>query len=117
LKSFTSPAKCVVKALASKPVILAMPDFPASKAAQDASTVLPTGLTQPKPVTTTRLRDIKRMLRNIFQKMVIDGLRMTIYNDKMDKRTANDGVCASLSIKLKRIKLRFMIYAFGFAIA
>jgi hypothetical protein len=103
----------VVKALASKPVILAMPDFPANKAAQDASTVLPTGLTQPKPVTTTRLRDIKRMLRKKYQKK----LTKTIYNDKMDKRTANDAVCASLSIKLKRIKLRFKDYAFGLATA
>jgi hypothetical protein len=59
----------VVKALASKPAILAMPDFPASKAAQDASTVLPTGLTQPKPVTTTRLRDIKGMLRKKIKKL------------------------------------------------
>jgi hypothetical protein len=46
-----------------------MPDFPASSAAQDASTVLPTGLTQPKPVTTTRLRDIKGMLRKKYQKL------------------------------------------------
>jgi hypothetical protein len=57
----------VVKALASKPFILAIPDLPASNAAQDASTVLPTGLTQPKPVTTTRLRDIKGMLRKKYQ--------------------------------------------------
>ena len=33
-----------------------MPDLPASRLLQDSATVLPTGLTQPRPVTTTRRR-------------------------------------------------------------
>ena len=46
------------KLVASNPVIMSMPDRPANNADQESVTVLPTGLTQPKPVTTTRRRAI-----------------------------------------------------------
>jgi hypothetical protein len=39
-------------------VMWSMPGLPASRLAQDSATVLPTGLTQPRPVTTTRRRCI-----------------------------------------------------------
>src|SRR6185369_1126077 len=53
-KFFTSPAICVVKADASKRVILVIPDFPARMLAHASATVLPTGQMIPKPVMTTR---------------------------------------------------------------
>src|SRR5574337_18958 len=51
----TSPAKRQAKADASKRMIGAMPERPASRLAQPSATVLPTGLIRPRPVTTTRL--------------------------------------------------------------
>src|SRR5438034_2957641 len=56
LKPFTSPAKLQAKLDASNLVMVAMPDRPASRLAQPSATVLPTGLTSPSPVTTTRRR-------------------------------------------------------------
>src|SRR5690606_23711208 len=55
-KSRTSPAKRVGKVEASKRVTGPMPDRPARMLAQACGTSLPTGLTIPSPVTTTRRR-------------------------------------------------------------
>src|SRR6185369_16616912 len=54
LKPFTSPANLHAKLLASNCVMRSMPGLPASRLDQDSATVLPTGLTHPRPVTTTR---------------------------------------------------------------
>src|ERR671912_2848106 len=54
-KFFTSPAKRVENADASKRVIGAMPLVPAHSASQLACVPIPTGDTRPTPVTTTRL--------------------------------------------------------------
>src|SRR5215216_5569707 len=56
LKPLTSPANLQAKLLASNCVMRSMPDLPASRLDQDSATVLPTGLTHPRPVTTTRRR-------------------------------------------------------------
>jgi hypothetical protein len=61
LKFFTSPAKRVENGVASKRVMLAMPDLPARALSHASATVLPIGEMQPRPVTTTRrLRELKR---------------------------------------------------------
>src|SRR6218665_2980116 len=44
------------KFVASNLVMWPMPDLPAKRLAQASATVLPTGLMQPRPVTTTRRR-------------------------------------------------------------
>ena len=62
LKPFTSPAKRQAKADASNRVMPAMPERPASRFCQPSSTLLPTGLISPRPVTTTRLELIRTML-------------------------------------------------------
>jgi len=54
-KPLTSAANLVLCALASKWVMGAAPDFPANSASQVSFTLFPTGLTQPKPVITTRV--------------------------------------------------------------
>src|ERR1700741_4793007 len=54
LKPLTPPAKRQEKADASNRVMGAMPDLPASRFCQPSSTLLPTGLIRPRPVTTTR---------------------------------------------------------------
>jgi len=56
-KFFTEPEIRVVKSLASKAVIGAIPLFPATIFSQDSATVLPTGVNNPSPVTTTRRFD------------------------------------------------------------
>ncbi|CSB57376.1 Uncharacterised protein [Vibrio cholerae] len=56
-KPFTRPAKRVEKLVVSKCSMLTMPLWPANKAFQDDSTVLPTGDNIPMPVTTTRRLD------------------------------------------------------------
>src|SRR5690606_15446500 len=53
-KSFTAPPKRQGNSLVSKRVIGAMPLTPLTTLAQADSTVLPTGETMPRPVTTTR---------------------------------------------------------------
>src|SRR5690554_4972757 len=53
-KSRTSPAMRVAKLDASKPVTGPMPERPWVMDSQAAATVLPTGETMPRPVTTTR---------------------------------------------------------------
>ena len=53
-KPFTSPAMRVGNVDASNRVIGPMPLLPATIAAQDSSTPIPTGETRPRPVTTTR---------------------------------------------------------------
>src|SRR5690606_37222066 len=55
-KSRTSPAKRVGNEEASKRVTGPMPDFPARMFDQACGMSLPTGLTIPSPVTTTRRR-------------------------------------------------------------
>src|SRR5689334_17152270 len=55
-KPLTSPANWQLMPEASKRVIGAMPDLPASRLAQPSETVLPTGLMSPRPVMTTRRR-------------------------------------------------------------
>src|SRR3989338_506032 len=59
LKPLTSPAIWQEKLDASNLVMRSMPDLPARMLAQDSDTVLPTGLMQPRPVTTTRRRLIE----------------------------------------------------------
>src|SRR6266508_492727 len=54
VKPFTSPAMRMGNALASKPVIDPMPLRPSSSARQVVGTSLPTGVTAPRPVITTR---------------------------------------------------------------
>src|SRR5690349_6724817 len=51
---FTSHAKRTSCFVASNLVMGAAPDRPASRAAQVSDTVFPTGVTSPRPVTTTR---------------------------------------------------------------
>ena len=58
-KSLTSPAMRTGKPDASKRVIGPMPDRPARIDAQASSTPTPTGETIPRPVTTTRRRDMR----------------------------------------------------------
>src|SRR5688572_28431004 len=67
-KSRTSPAMCVVYAVASKWVIVPMPDLPVVTASQADSRELPTGETMPMPVTTTR-----RLLIWVISRTGIDG--------------------------------------------
>src|SRR5947208_6423059 len=55
-RSFTSHAKCTGKSFVSNRVIGPAPDSPAISASHDTSTVFPSGLTIPSPVTTTRRR-------------------------------------------------------------
>src|SRR5690606_22952034 len=55
-KSRTSPAKRVGNAEASKRLMAEMPERPATRFAQALGTSLPTGLTMPSPVMTTRRR-------------------------------------------------------------
>src|SRR5512139_3336809 len=62
-KSFTSPAMRHPSPDASKRVMGPMPERPASSASQDDATSLPTGLTAPSPVTTTRRRPVMRRSR------------------------------------------------------
>src|SRR6185437_5274683 len=57
---FTSHAKRVASADASKRVIGAAPLTPRSRASQDSLTVLPTGVIAPIPVTTTRRVPVAR---------------------------------------------------------
>src|SRR5690606_23544633 len=57
-KSRTSPAMRTGKPEASKRVIGPMPGRPATIASQAAGTPIPTGETMPRPVTTTRRRDM-----------------------------------------------------------
>src|SRR4051812_2446528 len=57
-RPLTSPAIWQAKPEASKREILPMPDRPARMSPQPSSTLLPTGLTRPSPVTTTRRRVI-----------------------------------------------------------
>src|SRR5512140_1993649 len=59
----TSPAMRQPSPEASKWVIGPMPERPASRASQDDGTSLPTGLTAPRPVTTTRRRPVMLRLR------------------------------------------------------
>ncbi len=54
-KSFSSQAKCTGNSLASNCWIGAAPDSPAIRFAHEVSTSLPSGVTMPSPVTTTRL--------------------------------------------------------------
>jgi hypothetical protein len=49
------------KALASNLVICVMPDLPATILAQAVLTPIPTGETTPRPVTTTRRLDIRKV--------------------------------------------------------
>ena len=53
-RSFTSQAKSAGKSVVSNCVIGPAPDSPATSDDQVSSTVLPSGLTIPSPVTTTR---------------------------------------------------------------
>src|SRR5215831_5213145 len=57
-KSFTSPAICDGKWLASKRVMRVIPDRPARMLSHDCATPMPTGETMPSPVTTTRRLDM-----------------------------------------------------------
>ena len=52
-KPLTSPAMRLENLLASKRVIGAMPERPASSACQVSSVPMPTGVTRPTPVTAT----------------------------------------------------------------
>ena len=61
-KSLTSHAKCVLNKEASNLVIGPAPDLPASRFFQVSSAELPSGVSAPKPVTTTRLRLINKTL-------------------------------------------------------
>src|SRR5262245_17768042 len=56
LKFLTSPPMRTSKPLASKSVRVSMPEHPATRLLQDSATLLPTGVTAPIPVTTTRRR-------------------------------------------------------------
>src|SRR5882672_3123573 len=56
LNPCTAPPKRVAKALASKRVIGPMPPRPARMLSHAPATVLPSGVTIPSPVTTTRRR-------------------------------------------------------------
>src|SRR6478752_10015867 len=60
LKPLTSPANLQARFAGSNCVIWSMPLLPASRFDQLSATVLPTGLMQPRPVTTTRRRDMGR---------------------------------------------------------
>src|SRR6478735_8497619 len=53
-KPLTSPAKWQAKALASKLLMVSMPDLPANRLSQASVTEFPTGARQQSPVTTTR---------------------------------------------------------------
>src|SRR5512146_801140 len=55
-KPFTSPAIWQPKLVASKRVMRATPDRPATRLSHATATSLPTGLITPSPVTTTRRR-------------------------------------------------------------
>ena len=55
-KPLTSPAICAGNADASKRVIRSMPERPATRFSQAEERSLPTGLTMPRPVMTTRRR-------------------------------------------------------------
>jgi len=57
-KSFTSPAIRDGNPSVSNRVILVIPDTPATMFAHAAGTPRPTGETMPRPVTTTRRRDM-----------------------------------------------------------
>src|SRR5487761_1945730 len=58
-KSFTSPAIRDGKVEASKRVMGPIPERPATMFSQAGATPMPTGDTMPRPVTTTRRRDIR----------------------------------------------------------
>src|SRR5688572_22777099 len=70
-KPFTSPAIWQARRAGSKRVMRVMPDLPASAFSQASATVLPIGLTMPRPVTTTLRRDTS-LLRMVLD--VVDGL-------------------------------------------
>src|SRR5664280_3242480 len=53
-KFFTSPAICVANGDASNDVILSMPHWPVMRFCQNVSSSWPSGVTTPRPVTTTR---------------------------------------------------------------
>ena len=53
-KPFTSPAMCALNALGSKREIRPIPDRPQTILSQAVAMSLPTGLTMPRPVITTR---------------------------------------------------------------
>src|SRR3954463_16272281 len=74
LKPLTSPANRHARFAASKRVIRSMPLLPASRLDQDSSTVVPTGLTQPRPVTTTRRRDDMERSGLLVRHRVVDGV-------------------------------------------
>src|SRR5256885_9416095 len=73
LKPFTSPANLHAKFDGSNFVMVAMPDLPASRLDQPSATVLPTGLTRPSPVTTTRRR-LMRILLSCSGLLVLHGV-------------------------------------------
>src|SRR3954462_3016813 len=50
----TSAEICVGKLLASKSVVKSTPDLPSLRLAHSSGTLVPRGVTQPMPVTTTR---------------------------------------------------------------
>ena len=58
-KSFTSQAKCTEYPLESNWVISAAPERPAVRFSQLVSTSLPSGVTAPRPVITTRRRPLR----------------------------------------------------------
>ena len=67
-KPLTSPAILQAKLVVSNLLIRPMPDCPARILAQASATVLPTGLIQPRPVTTTR----RRLMRENFLRIAQD---------------------------------------------
>ena len=74
--SLTSPAMRVMKSLASKAVIGAMPDSPAIRRFQKSSRVLPIGVTAPSPVTTTRRRPGGCILETLKTSASYGGVRV-----------------------------------------
>ena len=63
-KPLTSPANRVIRLLASKRVMGAMPERPARMASQVSLTVFPNGVSVPSPVMTTRFRSTVTSYQN-----------------------------------------------------
>src|SRR5262245_7514417 len=63
-KCFTSPAICVSKGAGSKCVIRSMPHWPARRFCHKVSTSLPSGVTAPKPVMTTRRSEVSDAIKS-----------------------------------------------------
>src|SRR3954452_1034313 len=71
-QSFTSPANRTRNAEQSKRVIGAMPLCPSSRAAHDSARPVPTGVTRPMPVMTTRSMSSYLERRELLLSVLLD---------------------------------------------